>query len=497
MNDAKNAQFGKLVRLVCLLILASGILLRIVVFLQDRNLILDEVNLVRNLHERDFSALLKPLDYQQFAPVPFILIGKMSASVFGAYEWAVRLFPFLCGLLTLVLFYKLLLKLNLLKGGVYSLLLFASGLIYLRYATEFKQYASDQLTTVCLLLAVLEYGPTILSRGKFVFLWMLFGFLAIWTSMPSVFILAGIGCYFLIQAWKSDRRRQLITTILIVIAFWISQFAANYILFLKPSIGSEYLQNWHRGYFLVAFPTTADDWYHNLNCLSEVWAALGGHWVLSFIANIVLLLAGIYFMAKKNSAWLLVLLLPVGCLFAASMLHLYTLLPRVCLFCFPLLLVLISYGWELIITSKFRRGLVPLFGFSCLVTIINFNCYKHFSLPLKFDLTGDNLLWIRKRQVALSNVYVHEIGWPQVHYLLAINPDSGRWADMKAARPFYWHTNMDSLCQRIHSPAVFTFSFVDGNELAADRAVFDKYLKVQDSIIEPDRLLFFMQPQKL
>lgn len=478
----------RLFRFVCIAIVAAGLVLRVIVFLQNRDLILDEVNLIRNLHERSFAELLRPLDYNQFAPIPFILFSKLEFVIFGGYEWAVRIYPLVTGLLALIAFYFLLKKLQLFPGGIYSLLLIAFGVLYIRYATEFKQYSSDQLVSTCLLIAALHYYPGSISDRKFGVIWTLIGGFAIWISMPSVFVLAGIGTYFLLCFGIKDSRKAL-WTVLLVMLFWISQFIANYYFFLKPSIQSNYLQNWHRPYFLTV-PKNAVDWSANLDTIGEFWNALGGHWALSSITNLVLTLAGIFFLARNSKSYLLLLLLPVILLLLAAVLHQYTLLPRVCLFVYPLLLVLIAYGLQYLLSGRKAKFISPVLILSCLINAFNFSSFRYFVTPLKNEWTSDNISWIRSHHVPARNVFVHDVAWPQYQYYLTIRPDSSNWADLKGITPFYWNTNLDSLCSNTHGSLVFAFSWIDENELTSFSAITNKYCSTPDSVVNPDRHIY-------
>ena len=470
-------------------VVAAGILLRIILFLQNRNLIMDEVNLVRNLHERSFGGLLYPLSYEQFAPVPFLFFSKISLTIFGAYEWAVRLYPLCCGIACLVLFYKILAQLHILRGGIYSLLLLAGGLIYVRYATEFKQYSGDEMLTCALVLLALNMHPQNTGARRLFYVWMVAGSIAIWMSMPAVFVLAGVGVSFVIPAVKM-RDRPMQRAIAGIGLVWISQFALHYFLLLKPGIHSGYLQSWHKDYFLTLLPTSADDWQHNADALSGLFTGMGGHWVLSVVINLLLASAGIFILMKKNKPVLALTMLPVLLLLLAAGLHQYTLLPRVSLFSYPLMLVWIGVGLEQIFRRRFAKFILPIVAICCLVAAYNFNAFRYIISPLKIDRTTDNFAWIQAHSVPAGNCYIHEFAWPQYLYQETIRPDSGRRASLKGMTPFTWHTNMDSLCENAPQQVIFIFSWISEEELNNDRAAFTKYLVPLDSVVGEDRRVY-------
>ena len=126
------------------LVLAAGAFLRIVVWFQNRSLFIDEANLARNFCEKSYAELFQPLAYEQFAPPFFSVIQKLSLRLFGQYELALRLFPLLCGLAAIWLFYQIVRRLI---GNPWVQLavvwIFCFSDFFMRYATEGKQYSSD------------------------------------------------------------------------------------------------------------------------------------------------------------------------------------------------------------------------------------------------------------------------------------------------------------------------------------------------------------------
>ena len=72
-------------RFASLLIFAS--LTRIVQYLHNRSLWMDEAALGLNIQNRDFAGLFQPLSNDQGAPVPFLLATKTLYSIFGGSEF--------------------------------------------------------------------------------------------------------------------------------------------------------------------------------------------------------------------------------------------------------------------------------------------------------------------------------------------------------------------------------------------------------------------------
>jgi predicted membrane-bound mannosyltransferase len=104
--EIKNSGFYQSTSFV-LIIICWGILLRLTDFLFNRSLWLDELMLALNIINKDFYQLLGPLDHHQGAPAGFLMVEKLALQLFGNSEYALRLFPLISGIISLVLFYSL------------------------------------------------------------------------------------------------------------------------------------------------------------------------------------------------------------------------------------------------------------------------------------------------------------------------------------------------------------------------------------------------------
>ncbi len=85
--------------------IAIGAGLRLYFYLSNRSLWFDEALLALNLTERSFAELMQPLDYNQSAPLGFLLIQKTVISLLGNRDYLLRLIPLLAGLTSLPLFF--------------------------------------------------------------------------------------------------------------------------------------------------------------------------------------------------------------------------------------------------------------------------------------------------------------------------------------------------------------------------------------------------------
>src|SRR6266446_4256159 len=83
-------------------VIVAGAAARVMVWWQNRSLLIDEANLARNICEKRWAEFFRSLDYDQYAPPLFCLICKWVTKVLGNTELALRAFPLLCGLCSLM-----------------------------------------------------------------------------------------------------------------------------------------------------------------------------------------------------------------------------------------------------------------------------------------------------------------------------------------------------------------------------------------------------------
>src|SRR6266516_3629378 len=107
-----------------IVLLFIGFLLRVRQYLTGRSLWVDEAMLALNIVNRNFGGLFKPLDYDQGAPIGFLLVEKSFNTTLGKSEFALRLFPLLVGLTSLWIFYLLLKRITNTAGLLTALALF-------------------------------------------------------------------------------------------------------------------------------------------------------------------------------------------------------------------------------------------------------------------------------------------------------------------------------------------------------------------------------------
>ena len=63
MSTVDKSRYNDVARVVAIAVMLVAAAIRIWIYFENRNLILDEANIARNISERGFLELLKPPDY--------------------------------------------------------------------------------------------------------------------------------------------------------------------------------------------------------------------------------------------------------------------------------------------------------------------------------------------------------------------------------------------------------------------------------------------------
>lgn len=322
--------------LICL-----GVFLRLRQYLFNRSLWSDEAALALNIANRSFWLFFQPLDYNQATPIGFLIIEKIIVQIFGNNEFALRLFPFFCGITSLFIFYEVVRRYigNRAMPAALGLFAIMSSLIY--YSSELKQYSSDVLLVLLLYLM----GMNIVQRKVTIFKSFVWGFLgasAIWFSYPAVFLLAGICVVSLF--YLNRRGKKEILFLFNIFAIWTISFGIYYIVSLKPLVGNEYFLRVLKHTFM---PLSLNLRY-SLNWLDktlfDLFSSRSGLKLNSIAALLFVVGCIAMFYERKEKCFLLIS--PFFFVLLASALHKYPFKGRWILFLIPAIVLFIANGIE-------------------------------------------------------------------------------------------------------------------------------------------------------
>lgn len=202
----------------------AGAALRLWQFFANVSLWVDELALVRGILSADaFELLAQPLLHDQVAPKGFLLVVKLAVSLTGPSEYALRLFPLACSLVSLVAFVRLSARFMGGTGALVASVLFATAIPLIASGSLVKQYSAD--VCVAVLLWQLAHGLTArtVKRGRAAF----YGSLLVWFSSSAALMTVALGASML--AWPGagafeGRRRALVP---VVACWWASTLTAT------------------------------------------------------------------------------------------------------------------------------------------------------------------------------------------------------------------------------------------------------------------------------
>lgn len=352
-----NALTGRGVTLVSWALVALGGLAQILHFVGGRDLWNDEAFIALNILYLSPRELLGHLDYDQVAPIGWLMVQKFLSAVGGRPEYSLRLLSLAGGLATLVVFRELAAKLNRGAGLLCAVAMMALSFPVVRYAAEIKPYGLDILFS-CLIFLAGHYFLTN-PRPK---LWRWMGFLALGLiaplfSFPSVYILFGVGiALFLKRLFERDW--YCAAAVAAIGAFWLFGFAAVYLTLSAPQAANTVLTTgssndfFEANYYAPFPPRALEDiaWYANVP--KKILYYLFGPAPFAIIG---LMVFGTISLLGRRSWMGLSLILPVIAAVIGSGLKAYPLFDRLTLFMLPSAVLVVAAAFPFVIGNGFPR----------------------------------------------------------------------------------------------------------------------------------------------
>jgi hypothetical protein len=350
MTSADPPLRSRLPLIAILAILSFGAALRTIQYSAQGSMWLDELAIALNVVGRDLGELLlRPLDESQVAPPGFLALEKLGGVLLGHDEAGLRLFPWLCSLASLPLFWRV--SVRYVRGAELAagLLAFAGSPALVWYAGNAKQYSGDVAVTLLLLLLALRMDDRRTGSREAALAGM-GGGLAILVSQPAVLVAFGL-CVVL--GWRQLRAREPLGPVLALGAGWAAGAAivtAAAIFVVAPATLDHMHGVWSREFFPL-FPPAA---------VTSYWLPLRLYWILGHLLlyivpksppeiGFVLLfcalgLVGAWTLGARRAAAGAILAVPAVVAIAASAAHLLPVSKRVSLFVGPTLLVMAMVG---------------------------------------------------------------------------------------------------------------------------------------------------------
>jgi hypothetical protein len=187
-------------------LLALGVLWRTVRYLCQFPLWGDEAFVCLNFLDRDYHGLIQPLRFDQVAPLLFRWAEATMYHLLGGTEWALRLLPFLAGLGSLALFWRLAwLSLPSTAAALLATGILAVAYYPVRHSCEVKPYALDLLMALILLVPAVCFlrEP---KRSRWLVILALVIPVVLGLSYPAVFIAAAVSVVLLPTVCRQSGR---------------------------------------------------------------------------------------------------------------------------------------------------------------------------------------------------------------------------------------------------------------------------------------------------
>jgi len=225
-----------------------GITLRVVEFVRDRPLWLDEAMLSLNIASRSFAQLARPLDYDQSAPVGYLWLERLAVDVGGVNELWLRAVPFVAGLVLVPLVWLVGRRLAGPMTATLAAVLAALSLSLVTFSAEAKQYGVDPLVTVLIVWFAVRVANVPGDRRRWLRL-VAIGVAGLLLSQPAIFALGGaafaLALHPAVRRDATARRHASLAAIA-----WCVTFAVLYVAVYSATAHSAYMRSFWEGTFL-------------------------------------------------------------------------------------------------------------------------------------------------------------------------------------------------------------------------------------------------------
>lgn len=418
----ENHKHHGFIKLLPWLIIIGGIILRWNQYWLNSSFWVDEAFLAVNFDKTLVELLQPPQDYSDSIIVPpgFLIITKLLITVLGNTDLVLRLWPFLCSILSLWLFYQLAKSTISARAVPLALFLFATAGSLIYYAAQFKQYSSDVTITLILLILAVHLFQATVTNNKLLSL-TIAGALAVWFSHPAAFVLAALGSYSLVF-YLLNKQWLLVIKLSLISIIWLSNFLAMYLLTVE--VGTSPI-----GEYLVHL------WQSWGAFMPSPWSGATLKWIYHSYFNMfdnpgnfgTAALAGILFMVGCISLWsqrqlsLFLLVLPIVIVMLVSFFRYYPFLDRMILFLLPSFCLIIAEGIiqiqiTLLAYPIYTRITTLVAQVILAINLFNYPLYNpHYSREIKQEIKPI-LEYVQNNKMPTDTIYLYHWSEPAFRY---------------------------------------------------------------------------------
>ena len=337
-----------------------GIFLRTLFYFYDRPFWLDEASIAINMLEKGYLDYFKPLERLQVAPPLSLVFSKLLLHIIPDYEMAFHFMPFVAGILSVLVFFKLAEKVLVRKISVIvALFMFAINYRLCYYAQEFKPYGLDVLAEYAILLSYFSLDFKNASVKKLIGFSLLYS-IGMWFAHATLFAGTVVFLLVLIKSdmfkgfkihWKTVGKYLALT-----LPFTLS-FITLFLLQYLYNTNTEGFYTWwnKRGFFYKDFSNAVPLFNRNFNFFFT-FSPLGriaGYTLLGL--GTVLCLKNIF----KEKCFLI--FMPIFLALFLSYMRLYPFGDRVVAYIIPAFILLMCKSLDILFISKWVRYPMTVF----------------------------------------------------------------------------------------------------------------------------------------
>ena len=345
------------IKFACLLIIFSGIIISLISLLYNRSLWLDEAMLSLNIINKSYIELLSPLEMGQVAPIGFLYIQKFATSIFGNYDWVLRVVPFLAFIFSIPSLFFVTKKLfNSTQLALLTSAFFSINVTLIWYAVEAKQYSVDVLVAILIVLCALNFNSK--DNNKSLFLYGLIGVVSVWFSNISIIMLFTVGLYSLFLSIGKEKKKKYL--VFIPLFSWVISFLIYYICFIYNHPHTDHMVNYWKDNFLPQNIFSAEFYSFlsvKIRILFQDILSFSQFWIFPLFFSIVAIKI---LLKKKKSKYLYLPIFPLLLHLILSSFQLYPFHKRLILYLTPFITILFTFGF--VSTYKYltkKVGRVP------------------------------------------------------------------------------------------------------------------------------------------
>lgn len=394
-----------------LLIIFAGIGVSIFMNCVGRSLWLDEAMLAYSFSKRSLFTLTSGIfEWDQSAPVLYLYLVKLLTLVFGNTEFVLRSFSIFSYVLVLFLSWFAAKRLFRIKYPILVSAFLANMNFLLQYSNMFKQYLSECIWVLLVLVVYYLYKEKGLAWWKMALADMIF----LWGANPACFFIGGILLYEFLAGVFTKEKMAVRNSILTGVGVGGS-FLCYYFYWLRGTAQSATMQSYWENADFPLIPKSIADLKMAQSMIYEIFITFREARIFITALVVSALLLGIFW--ERNRYCRVIALGFLVALFASSI-HMFPIADRLWCFSFPLFTILAFYAVDKMAVSSRKAELVAVFlMFTLMLTNNGILVYRHAeNVFWKGEEANQPIAYLQEHVEEGEKVYVYYQSIPVTKY---------------------------------------------------------------------------------